>query len=74
MDTALSMAIASVSHATRCCYVNQFVEFVKFLHSKFDHSDLFQIQNKHVIIYLAHLFSKKYAPSTMVVKLFLLFT
>ena len=69
MDIALSMAIASVSHATRRCYVTQFVEFVKFLHSKFDHSDLFPIQNKHVIIYLAHLFSKNYAPSTMVVKL-----
>ena len=69
METALHMALASVSQATRRCYVNHFLEFVTFLQSKCNHADIFPITNTHVVSYLADLFSKNYAPSTMSVKL-----
>ena len=70
MDTAIEMAVASLSPNTRRCYVNQYLDFLKFIKSKFPNDNLFPTctRNAHVITYLAHLCMLDYAPATLLVK------
>ena len=70
MDTAIEKAVASLSPNTRRCYVNQYLDFLKFIKSKFPNDNLFPTctRNAHVITYLAHLCMLDYAPATLLVK------
>ena len=68
MNTATEMAMASLSPNTRRCYVNHFLEFLKFIKRRFHNDNLFPAKNAHVITYLAHLYMLDYAPATLLVK------
>ena len=68
MNTATEMAKASLSLNTRRCYVNNFLDFLKFIKRRFPNDNLFPAKNAHVITYLAHLYMLDYAPATLLVK------
>ena len=53
MDTAIEMAMASLFTNTRRCYVNHYLDFLKFIKSKFPNDNLFPVRNAQVITYLA---------------------